>query len=301
MAEVLYKASRILGFMRNSQGEIMSRKAYFVFIILLLGVCALSACGRKDSAEQGEGEGAAEVATPAVVPGEMVFVPAGEFIMGTDDKNNDAYPQHKVDLPAFWIDKYEVTNSQFLDFSIKTGYTGEGAKEGKDWRLFFTPDKGLYPVVYITWNDAAAYCKAEGKRLPTEEEWEKAARGTDGRGYPWGNDWGEKRANTYEFGPSKPTAIAQYDDISPYGAVDMLGNVQEWTSSWYRTYKGNPKKNPVSGETHRVVRGLSSRYRGKVAHIWERLGAQPEALYDFGFRCAKDATPEDIAKESQKK
>jgi len=278
----------------------MSKKALFVLLIMLSALCALSACGQKDKGAP-EGESASEVVAPAIVPGEMAFVPAGEFIMGTNTKDSIAYPEHKVNLPAFWIDKYEVTNSQFLDFSIKASYTGEGAKEGRDWRLFFTPDKGLYPVVYITWNDAAAYCKWAGKRLPTEEEWEKAARGTDGRLYPWGNDWGEKRANTYEFGPSNPVAIAQFDDISPYGAHDMLGNVQEWTSSWFTTYKGNPKRDPESGQTFRVVRGLSARCRGKLGRLYERSAYMPSALYDFGCRCAKDATPEDIAKASQLK
>jgi formylglycine-generating enzyme required for sulfatase activity len=276
----------------------MLKKANFVLIAALMILSAFSACGRKQ-AEEAAGEAASEEAKPAIVPGEMVFVPAGEFIMGTNDKASIAYPEHKVNLPAFWIDKYEVTNSQFLDFSIKTGYTGEGAKEGRDWRLFFTPDKALFPVVYITWNDANEYCKSVGKRLPTEEEWEKAARGTDGRLYPWGSDWGEKRANTYEFGPSKATAIGQFDDISPYGAHDMLGNVQEWTASWYTTYPGNPKKDPNSGKRFRVVRGLSARYRGKVARIYERSAYLPNALYDFGCRCAKDATPEDIAKAAQ--
>ncbi len=280
----------------------MSKSVFFAFVMLLLAICTLSACGQKsDNAPETRGDSVSESAAPSVVPGEMVFIPAGEFIMGTNIKDSIAYPEHKVNLPAFWIDKYEVTNSQFLDFSIKERYTGEGAKEGKDWRLFFTPEKGLYPVVYITWNDAAAYCKSVGKRLPTEEEWEKAARGKDGRVYPWGNDWGEKRANTYEFGPSKPVAIAQFDDISPYGVHDMLGNVQEWTSSWFASYKGNPKKDPYSGQRLRVVRGLSSRYRGKLGKLYDRSAYLPGALYDFGCRCAKDATPQDIARESPKR
>ena len=281
----------------------MSKRFYCFLIMLALAICALSACGKKGEKAYGaKGEPAPEAAKLAIVPGEMVFIPAGEFIMGTNNKDSIAYPEHKVYLPAFWIDKYEVTNSQFLEFSINEGYTGEGAKEGRDWRLFLTPDKGLFPVVYITWNDAAAYCKSVGKRLPTEEEWEKAARGTDGRVYPWGNEWGEKRVNTYEFGPSKPTAIGQFgDDVSPYGVYDMLGNVQEWTASWYMTYKGNPKKDPNSGQKFRVVRGLSSRYRGRLGKLYDRSAYVPNALYDFGFRCAKDATPEEIARESQKK
>jgi formylglycine-generating enzyme required for sulfatase activity len=271
----------------------MLRNVFSVFIVLI-AIFALGACGKKDKAIQQETT--QEASTPAVVPGDMVLIPAGEFIMGIDDKESAAYPKQKINLPAFWIDKYEVTNTQFLDFSIKASYTGEGAKEGKDWRLFVTVDKALFPVVYITWNDAVAYCKSLGKRLPTEEEWEKAARGEDGRAYPWGNDWAENRSNTYEAGPTKPVAIGQFDDVSPYGVHDMLGNVQEWTSSWYVTYKGNPKKDPNSGQRFRVVRGLSSRYRGKLAHLWDRSAWAPSALYDFGCRCAKDATPEEADK-----
>jgi len=275
----------------------MQRKGLTAFIVLTV-MCVLSACGQRN--KQGENQAASE-AKPAIVPGEMVLIPAGDFVLGTDNKESLAYPQQKLNLLAFWIDKYEVTNSQFLDFAIKTGYTGEGAKEGKDWRLFFTPDKGLFPVVYITWNDAVAYCKSVGKRLPTEEEWEKAARGPSGNTYPWGNEWAEGRSNTYESGPSKPVAIGEFNDVSYFGVHDMLGNVQEWTSSWFVTYKGNPKKDPQSGERFRVVRGLSARYRGKVGHLWDRSAYPPSALYDFGCRCARDATPEEAAKASQAK
>jgi formylglycine-generating enzyme required for sulfatase activity len=276
----------------------MIRKSLIVFIVLI-AMYGLTACGQKE--KEGEGEVASEAAAPAIVPGEMVLIPAGEFIFGTDDKDSLAYPQQKIDLPAFWIDKYEVTNSQFLDFAVKTGYVGEGAKEGKDWRLFFTPDKALYPVVYITWNDAFEYCKSVGKRLPTEEEWEKAARGPDGNVYPWGNKFDASRTNTYETGGNNFTAIGQYNDVSYYGVHDMLGNVQEWTASWFSTYKGNPKKNPQSGKKLRVVRGLSARYFGKSGHLWDRSAQPPNALYDIGCRCAKDATPEDVAKASQAK
>lgn len=273
----------------------MMRRGFVVLAVLTV-IFGLSACGKK---KQEESEAVSETAKPAVVPGEMVLIPAGEFIMGTDiSKDHVSYPQHKVNLPAFWIDKYEVTNSQFLDFSIKERYTGEGAKEGKDWRLFMTPEKAYFPVVYITWNDADAYCKSLGKRLPTEEEWEKAARGPNGNVYPWGSDWAENRSNTYEAGITKPVAVGQFDDVSFYGVHDMLGNVQEWTASWYSTYKGNPKKEE---KKLRVLRGLSSVYRGKMGKLFERVAYTPAALYDFGCRCAKDATPEDVAKASQAK
>ncbi len=271
----------------------MLRKVTLVIVCLCLAL-SIVACAKK---EEPAAEQAAAPAQPTITPGEMVLIPAGEFTFGSsDDKDNAAYPEQKINLPAFWIDKYEVTNREFLDFAIKTGYQGEGAKEGKDWRQFFTPDKANFPVLFITWNDAKTYCESLGKRLPTEEEWEKAARGTDGRRFPWGNTWDSAKSNTYEAGLRNPCAIGQYPDISPYGVYDMLGNVQEWTASWYKAYKGNPKKGENFGERFRVVRGASSRIYGSRAHLWDRSAYLPKSLYDFGCRCAKDATPEEAAK-----
>jgi len=273
----------------------LPKKAWRVIIVLAV-IFGFSGCGKKKE------EAEVAPAKPAITPGETVFIPAGEAIIGSDnDKASPAYPQHKVNVPAFRIDKYEVTNMEFLDFAINNKYEGEGAKEGKNWRLFATPDNGLVPVIYITWNDAQEYCKAAGKRLSTEEEWEKAARGPDGKAYPWGNDWIEGRSNTAESGNLKPMPIGKYEDVSQYGAHDMLGNVREWTSSWYNPYPGNAKKDPNAGKQRRVVRGLSPNHRGKMAHLWDRDAYPPAFLGDVGFRCAKDATPEDIAKNSPAK
>jgi formylglycine-generating enzyme required for sulfatase activity len=275
----------------------MIKKSLTLFIILF-AILGLSACGEKETVE--EFEAVPEVEVPAIVPGEMVLIPAGEFIMGSDaDKDNIAYPEHKVDLPAYWIDKYEVTNMEFLEFSVETGYMGEGAKEGQDWRLFATPDKIKNPVAYITWNDAVEYCKWRGKRLPTEQEWEKAARGPDGNLYPWGNEWEVNRSNTYESGMMSFMPAGTFEDVSVYGVHDMLGNAQEWTGTWFNTYKGNPKRNPQSGKQIRVVRGLAYYHKGKPGNLTNRSAQPPMALYDIGCRCAKDATPEDIANAGQ--
>ncbi len=273
----------------------MIRKT-FIFLLSVIMVFSLAACGTKEEAVT-KTEKPSVPEKPAVTPGEMVLIPAGEFILGSnDEKDSPAFPQSKMNLPAYWIDKYEVTNYEFLDFAVKTGYSGEGAKEGKDWRSFFTPDKAKYPVVYITYNDAEAYCKSLGKRLPTEFEWEKAARGTDGRRYPFGDKWDAALSNTYEAGMRQPTNVGQYQDVSPYGVYDMLGNVQEWTASWYQPYKGSNRKDKFFGQTYRVVRGASSRIYGARAHLWDRSAYLPKSLYDFGCRCAKDATPEEAAK-----
>ena len=278
------------------KGGSMLRKFGIVLFILTL-VIAFSACGGKEEAGSEAAKAPAKASTPKVVPGEMVLIPEGEFILGTDDKEHPtAYTTNRnMSLPAFWIDKYEVTNMEFMDFSIKANYAGEGAKEGKDWRIFFTPEKANVPVVFITYNDAEAYCKANGKRLPTEFEWEKAGRGTEGFRYPWGNDWDASKTNTYESGFESPVAIGKFvDDMSPFGVHDMMGNVQEWTSSKYLPYKGG-KKDPNASEDMKVVRGLSYLYRGRLGSIYERTAYVPNYLSNFGFRCAKDATPEEAA------
>jgi iron(II)-dependent oxidoreductase len=268
----------------------------FSSLLALVFVIGLAACGQKEEAGPAAETAPAAETPAAVTPGEMVLIPAGEFTLGTADKASTAYPEQKMNLPAFWIDKYEVTNRQFLTFTSETGYTGEGAKEGKDWRQFLTSTKVQHPVVYITWKDADEYCKSQGKRLPTEFEWEKAARGSDGRRYPWGAEWETGRSNTYETGTRDTAAIGANNDVSPYGVQDMLGNVQEWTASWYKPYKGNTKQDENFGERFRVVRGASRVIYGARAHLWDRSAYYPNSLYDFGCRCAKDATPEEAAK-----
>ena len=278
----------------------MIKKGLFAVFALSVLCCSIS-CGTKEVEEDMDVAFEPEATGPEIIPGEMVLIPAGEFIMGSnvkkEDKNTNAYPEHKLTLPAYWIDKYEVTNLEFMEFSIKNSYAGEGAAQGKDWRLFATLDKDNVPVVYITWKDAEEYCKAQGKRLPTEAEWEKAARGPEGFKYPWGNEWEDGRAMTNEMG-REAADIGRYSDVSPYGVHDMLGNVQEWTASWYESYKGGIADSKY-GKTLRVVRGLSPNFRGKQGNLWNRDAQLPTALYNFGTRCAKDATPEDIAQLSK--
>ena len=272
----------------------MSTKALSALLCLLL-LLLIGGCAKKEEAPPTEAA-TTEPAAPVVTPGEMVLIPAGEFTYGSSDREKPSWPEQKINLPAYWIDKYEVTNKEFLDFSVNSSYVAEGVSEGKDWRQFFNAEKARYPVVFITWNDALAYCKSLGKRLPTEEEWEKAARGTNGFRYPWGDKWEAGKSNTFESGLREPTAVGQYEDVSPFGVHDMLGNVQEWTSSWYKAYKGNNRPDQNFGERYRVVRGMSSRIYGSRAFLSDRSAYLPKSLYDFGCRCAKDATPEDAAK-----
>src|SRR5437773_4145839 len=170
-------------------------------------------------------------------PQGMVVIPAGEFLMGAEDGLQDARPLHRVHLSSYWLDKYEVTNAQY-----RQCVEGGGCTPPKDRLTFEDLQRAQHPVTNITWNQARSYCQWQGKRLPTEAEWEKAARGTDGRRYPWGQKWEPSRSNTYEASMRGPTAVNTFNDVSPYEAHDMLGNAQEWTADWYKAYKGNTKK-----------------------------------------------------------
>ncbi len=267
------------------------------FKIVLLGILLISFMGcTKENKEKKE---SSIPEKPKINPGDMVLIPAGEFIMGTNEllANIDevnryrSYPEHKVNLPAFYIDKFEVTNGEYLKFTMETGYTSEAEEENKSWRLFFgnDPAKENYPAVNLTWDDANAYAKWAGKRLPTEAEWEKAARGTDGRRYPWGNEWTSGKSNTFEAGGRYREIGAFEGDLSPFGVYDTLGNVQEWTSSWYKAYPGNKKRNPDFGEKYRIVRGGSYAMKGNLYHIWDRTAYPEKSLFGVGFRCVKNA------------
>jgi formylglycine-generating enzyme len=229
-----------------------------------------------------------------------VLIPAGEFLMGTDDAREDAYPQHRVYLDAYEIDRYEVTNAQyweFLDYIKKTNDHSKCFKEepsGKDhtprfWEneYYNVPD---YPIVRIDWYDAYAYAAWAGKRLPTEAEWEKAARGPDGRKFPWGNEWDPARCNL--SGEPKPVGSTE-SGKSIYGCHDMAGSVYEWCADWYLDfyYKESPSQNPKGpvGGLRRVIRGGSRFSQPFQARTDTRKSEQPN-LYNqaLGFRCAKD-------------
>ncbi|HXF93036.1 MAG TPA: formylglycine-generating enzyme family protein [Nitrospiraceae bacterium] len=237
------------------------------------------------------------------VPDEMVIVPAGWFLMGSDPKVDRAagpqeQPQRLVYLDTFWIDRYEVTNVQYLRYVLATG-----ADWPPYWREEPFPEKmALHPVIGVNWREADAYCRWAGKRLPTEAEWEKAARGTDGRIFPWGNEpagWlksniahpGSKRGTKYP-----PLAnVNRYDrGVSPYGAYQMAGNVSEWVADWFdpEYYRRGETRNPTgpSHGTDKVFRGGSWNEDPEVARSAGRNAAVPDhRSYLIGFRCACDA------------
>ncbi len=183
----------------------------------------------------------------------LVFVPAGEFSMGSEE-SADERPVHRVFLTEYWIDQFPVTNAQFAQFVQATGYQAQG-----EWLSAFQPGKERHPVVNVTWDDACAYAKWCGKHLPTEAQWEKAARGTDGRRYPWGNTWDGNKCNVSGRGT---TPVGTYPEgASPYGCQDMASNVLEWVADWYdpNYYGIGPRENPPGPAVgdRRVARGGS--------------------------------------------
>ncbi len=214
----------------------------------------------------------------AAPPG-MVLVPGGEFICGEDDQAPDERPRRKLDMEAFYIDKYEVTNAQYK--AVFPTHTFEKGLEN-------------YPVTGVSWEQASAYANAVKKRLPTEEEWEKAARGTDGREYPWGELFDPTLANTGGAPNAKPVEVGQYrGGASPYGCMDMAGNAYEWTSSWYKAYPGNQEIKKDYGQVYRVLRGGSFRTSAYDARCAKRHYARMDAVRnDYGFRCVADIKDE---------
>ncbi len=224
------------------------------------------------------------------VPDDMVYVPPGQFIMGGRDNIRIASLKE-----GFFIDKYPVTNAQFCALLNERGNQQEGGSEWinlegsykdercrirKDGNRFVVePGFENYPVLYVSWCGARAYAEWAGKRLPAEEEWEKAARGVDGRVYPWGNEFDKEKCNTNESGIGHATPVKKYQEgSSPYGCLNMMGNVCEWTDSWYVDKKGKAK----------VLRGGSwnnSRYNARCAYRdWTTSVFR---YFLTGFRCAK--------------
>lgn len=288
----------------------------------------------------------------AAAAGEMVMIPAGSFVMGSDkvDSENkakeygsvkpwysDEHPRRQLALPAFWLDKFEVTNAEYREFVIANNYWVP--EEWKNNGYLLSPEvlavadlvtlrrlgdeifrldanveamdekallaainaqqrrRDKLPVTGVNWFNANDYCRWAGKRLPTEAEWEKAARGPDGREYPWGDQWDRSRLNAnggedWEFGPAPVGSYPR--GASPYGVMDMAGNVMEWVRDWYQAYPGGDAQSEAFGTQYKVLRGGGW---GGVGHYAipqfyrsaYRLNMRPGAAYaDIGFRCAKD-------------
>ena len=218
---------------------------------------------------------------------EMVYVPAGEFIMGSDEpRRRDEQPIHTVYLDAFWIDKTEVTNAQYRA-CVEAGACSEPQERMTE--RYNDPDRAKHPVMWVDWNQANAYCQWAGKRLPTEAEWEKACRGTDGRTYPWGEGIDCDHANYSEckvMGGSVPVG-SKPKGASPYGALDMAGNVWEWVADWYEAYPGSAYRSPFFGHENKVMRGGDWGNVPRAVRCAIRNYSDPDhAYYGKGFRCA---------------
>ena len=235
-------------------------------------------------------------------PEGMVLVPSGAFWMGSDADTEAERPRRRVWLDAFAIDRYEVTFERYRAFLEATGrappFWGEAWARAYDWVDGRPPEgHGDHPVVVVSWHDADAFCRWAGGRLPTEAEWEKAARGTDGRRYPWGDRYETARANAYgeEDGHLTSAAAGSYPSGgSPCGAQDMAGNVWEWCADWYDPayYSQGPERNPKGPAegTRKVVRGGSLGAVPALLRTTFRMGNDPSfRAAAIGFRCVKDA------------
>jgi formylglycine-generating enzyme required for sulfatase activity len=220
----------------------------------------------------------------------LVYIPAGEFEMGNKDGSNDERPVHTVYLDAFWMDQTEVTNVQFRKFTEEVNYYTSGSSGYGDY----------YPASPLTWDDAQAYCQWAWRRLPTEAEWEKAARGgLEGKKYPWGDEApvctpGAQNGAQYVSCGMEPVPVKTFGP-NGYGLYDMVGSVWEWVADWYLSnyYTSSPSQNPLgpaSGDFH-VLRGggwnFSLIFMGVA---YRNFHPKPEFSYpDLGFRCAVDA------------
>jgi formylglycine-generating enzyme len=233
------------------------------------------------------------IASEDPLPEEMVTIPSGPFVRGTMDGGFDEQPQRIIHLNTFSIDRYEVTNHQYQQFVLATGHrkAGPPSRYAKSIGKMRGTNQ---PAVYVSWDDANEYCRWKGKRLPTEAEWEKAMRGSDGRLWPWGNQEKPNGANwaRVQDGHEVSARVGSFSmDKSPYGVMDGAGNVMEWVADWYQEsyYKESPEKDPPSPEfgTYRVMRGGGYTTTGSDVRITSRSKMVPDFRDEtIGFRCA---------------
>jgi formylglycine-generating enzyme required for sulfatase activity len=225
----------------------------------------------------------------------MRLVPAEEFVMGSDNSESDERPAHPVYLDAYYIDKYEVTNA-FYEACVDAGACQPPGGTSSLYDFYGNSDYDNYPVMSMSWNMAETYCEWRDAQLPTEAQWEKAARGSDERTYPWGEEIDQTFAH-YGQSAGTPAAVGSYPKgKSPYGVYDMAGNLWEWVEDWYSNtfYANSPISNPSgpgSGQS-RVLRGGTWYYGKERVRTFSRDSFHPDEFLDsFGFRCARDANP----------
>jgi serine/threonine-protein kinase len=224
----------------------------------------------------------------------LVYVPAGEFEMGSEDGWQSEQPVHTVNLDAFWIDQTEVTNHQYQQCVQAGVCEAPGSPDSFTHKGYFTDAVfSAHPVVNVSWYDAQAYCEWAGRRLPTEAEWEKAACGVDGNLYPWGENISCEYANYIDCVGDTAAVRSYPQNASPYGALDLAGNVWEWVADWYYIgyYKESPLDYPMGPESgaYRVVRGGSWNDYEWYLRATARYSYFPDnQRVSIGFRCALD-------------
>lgn len=280
----------------------LDNRRLVVCLISVILVCSAA------NAQEEDGETAAPVELPPL--GSMALIPEGEFLMGNNEGHRNERPEHLVWLSPYYMDYYEVTMGEYQKFLEETDHDPPPL-----WDDAAAYEVGDRPAVGVTWHDAAAYCKWVGKRLPTEAEWEKAARGTDGRRYPWGHMQPFVDIANYNKGTTGWVSYAitlapvtsgitgmsirhglKQGGRSPYGLFHMAGNAAEWVADWYdpHYYEVSPKRNPKGPETgeKKVIRGGSWEDPPDGLRVTRRTSARPDYQdLTIGFRCAKDAEP----------
>jgi len=267
-------------------------------IKLILMILILTGCAPGNAPTTAPPAGAPGIPRTQVSPKDgmtSLYVPAGEFSMGNAKGNSDEKPAHKVYVDAFWIDQTEVTNAMYAK-CVGAGSCKVPVKTDSDTRPNYYADSQYadYPVIRVDWSQADVYCRWAGRGLPSEAQWEKAARGTDGRTYPWGEYMDPGKVN---YNGKDTAKVGSYPEgASPYGALDMAGNVSEWVADWFDAgyYAKSALKNPPgpdSGE-ERVLKGgswdsteigLRSSFRGSYDPASQ--------AFDRGMRCAANAAP----------
>ncbi len=232
-------------------------------------------------------------AVPETIDGApMARVPAGEFLMGSSILNEQ--PQHSVWLDEFWVDVFEVSNGLYQQCVTAGACRPPSSTHSAHHECYYgDPSYASFPVNQVAWADAVQYCQWAGERLPTEAEWEKVARGTDARTFPWGNNWDPARVNSLLNDIYDTTAVGSYPaGASPYGAMDMAGNVWEWVADWYdeEYYEDSPAENPPGPSTgvSKIVRGGGYGVYDAAMRTSLRRELPPETQVTYvGFRCVR--------------
>ena len=237
----------------------------------------------------------------------LLCIPAGDFWMGSSESTpkaqDDEKPQRRIYLDAYWIDRTEVTNAMFTK-CVESGYCHKRDRSPyifgiytSNWDLYYAnPTYANFPVIMLSADEAGLYCQWAGRRQPSEAEWEKAARGTDGRTYPWGESIDCQRANYFECEGDTTDVNSHPSGASPYGVLNLAGNLWEWVADWYAvdTYASMPARNPTgpaAGKYH-VLRGGAWGSLTPGLRAANRAMGEPEHYYDnqMGIRCAADVS-----------